>query len=116
MTLTALLALIIATSINSVTASPATSFAGLKKLVGTWKVEGDDSGFHIAYELTANETVLIESWVSNGKKHFLTVYHMDNDRLIASPDVQLSDEPGQRRPGLGSLALICSAGAATTHQ
>ncbi len=76
-------------------------FEKLKTLVGTWQKEGAENlDFNITFEQTANKTVLIETWNRKGKKHSLTLYHLNGDALIAThycpqgnqPRLQLSKE------------------------
>lgn len=68
-------------------------FGALKQLVGTWKVQGSESDFRIQFELTANETVLMETWLSKGNKHSLTVYHLDGKRLMATHYCPQGNQP-----------------------
>ncbi|WP_223789857.1 hypothetical protein [Marinicella meishanensis] len=68
-------------------------FDALKLLVGTWKVQGSETDFRIQFELTANETVLMETWLSKGKKHSLTVYHLDGKRLMATHYCPQGNQP-----------------------
>lgn len=69
------------------------SFNIIKKLVGTWKVKDSESDFRINFELTANNTVLMETWLFQGNKHSLTVYHLDGKRLIATHYCPQGNQP-----------------------
>jgi len=75
-------------------------FSQMKSLVGVWhKKNAANSNFSISFELTANDTVLIETWLNKGKKHSLTLYHLNNGELMAThycpqgnqPRMQLTD-------------------------
>ncbi len=69
-------------------------FSQLKSLVGVWKKEGGtNSKFYIDFELTANETVLIETWYRNNKKHSLTLYHLNGNDLIATHYCPQGNQP-----------------------
>ena len=60
-------------------------YSQLKSLVGVWVKEGaTQSKFKISFELTANETVLVETWMFEGKKRSLTLYHLDGMDLLAT--------------------------------
>lgn len=78
-------------------ASPQSSeaaYGSLKSLEGTW-VKDDDSGkdFRIVFELTANESVLVESWMRGDRRHSMTVYHLDGDRLMATHYCPQGNQP-----------------------
>ena len=70
------------------------SFEQMSTLVGDWKREGTDGiKFHIEFELTANDSVLIERWVSGGKTHSLTLYHRDKADLVATHYCPQGNQP-----------------------
>ena len=70
------------------------AFNKLTKLTGIWKKEAaDNSDFRIYFELTANNSVLIETWLRKGKKHSLTLYHLDHDDLIATHYCPQGNQP-----------------------
>lgn len=71
-----------------------TQFSELKFLVGVWVEEGSKtSNFEIVFELTANNTTLIETWLNKGKKHSLTVYHLDGNSVIATHYCPQGNQP-----------------------
>ncbi|MFT5329536.1 MAG: hypothetical protein ACI9TB_000285 [Parasphingorhabdus sp.] len=73
------------------------SFEEMATLVGNWKWEGQDgSKFHIEFELTANNSVLIERWVSRGKTHSLTLYHRDKADVVATHYCPQGNQPRMR--------------------
>lgn len=73
---------------------PVSSFEQMSALVGDWKREGEDgSKFHIQFELTANDSVLIERWVSRGKTHSLTLYHRDKADVVATHYCPQGNQP-----------------------
>ena len=46
----------------------------MKLLEGVWEKEGaSDSKLAISFELTAKDSVLVETWIYEGKKHSLTI-------------------------------------------
>ncbi|WP_323799258.1 hypothetical protein [Parasphingorhabdus sp.] len=76
---------------------PVSSFAQMSALVGDWKREGTDgSKFHIQFELTAKDSVLIERWVSRGKTHSLTLYHRDKADVVATHYCPQGNQPRMR--------------------
>lgn len=73
------------------------SFEEMATLVGNWKREGQDgSKFHIEFELTASNSVLIERWVSRGKTHSLTLYHRDKADVVATHYCPQGNQPRMR--------------------
>jgi len=74
--------------------SASDAFNKLTKLTGSWKKEAaGNSDFGILFELTANNSVLTETWLRKGKKHSLTVYHLDNDDLIVTHYCPQGNQP-----------------------
>ena len=65
----------------------------LSTLEGSWKVADSDEPFRITIEKTANDSVLLETWFVGENKHSLTVYHMDNERLIATHYCPQGNQP-----------------------
>jgi len=82
-------------------------FSKMKSLVGVWGEQGaENDKFSISFELTANDTTLIKTWLYNGRKHSLTLYHLDGEHLLAThycpqgnqPRLQLSDDATVNNP------------------
>ncbi len=70
------------------------AFKKLKSLQGIWKKENDKNGdFEITFELTANKSVLIESWMYKGKTHSLTLYHRNAEELMATHYCPQGNQP-----------------------
>ena len=70
------------------------AFDEMTSLVGVWKKEGKKSpNFSVTFELTANNSVLVETWLFNDKKHSFTVYHLDNEQLIATHYCPQGNQP-----------------------
>lgn len=66
----------------------------LRTLVGVWQKEGGkESNLLISFELIANGSVLVETWLNKGKKHSFTLYHLDNERLIATHYCPQGNQP-----------------------
>jgi len=69
-------------------------FTQLKSLVGVWEKEGaTNSNFTISFELTANDTTLMETWNYKGKKHSLTLYHLNGKNLMATHYCPQGNQP-----------------------
>jgi len=69
-------------------------FSQLKSLVGVWEKQGaTDSNFTISFELTANDTTLIETWNYKGRKHSLTLYHLNGKSLMATHYCPQGNQP-----------------------
>lgn len=69
-------------------------FAEMKSLVGTWKKDGGKRpNFSVSFELTANNSVLVETWLHNGNKHSFTMYHLNNENLMATHYCPQGNQP-----------------------
>ncbi|MCW8878579.1 MAG: hypothetical protein OQJ89_05750 [Kangiellaceae bacterium] len=82
-------------------------FNKMKSLVGVWVKEGDkDSKLNISFELTANNSTLVETWLYQGKKHSLTIYHQDGSDLIATHYCPQGNQPRLKLIGSKDLNRI----------
>jgi len=69
-------------------------FDEMKLLVGVWKKEGGSSpSFSVSFDLIANNSVLVETWLRNDKKHSFTLYHLDNENLMATHYCPQGNQP-----------------------
>jgi len=84
-----------------------TAFAQLQTLVGEWegKTEAGRS-LKVSYRLTANNTVLVETWTLGPQRESLTLYHMDNESLIATHYCPVGNQPRLRFKEGGSASLF----------
>jgi hypothetical protein len=86
-----------------------TAFAQLQTLVGEWegKTEAGRS-LKVSYRLTANNTVLVETWTLGPTRESLTLYHMDNESLIATHYCPVGNQPRLRfkEGGIASLFVF----------
>ncbi|NVJ59929.1 MAG: hypothetical protein HWE27_06035 [Gammaproteobacteria bacterium] len=70
------------------------SFVKLKELTGHWVKEGGSpEKFYISFYTSANGSVLVEDWISNGVSRSLTVYHRDGERLLATHYCPQENQP-----------------------
>jgi hypothetical protein len=70
------------------------AFERLKSLVGEWKKVGSDgTSFYISFKTSANDSVLIENWMRQDSSHSLTLYHMDNGKILATHYCPLGNQP-----------------------
>lgn len=89
-----------------VAAEAQTAFDRLKSLVGHW--EGRTTKGRVLavdYRLTANGSVLVETWTLSPTRESMTVYHRDGERLLATHYCPIGNQP--------RLALEPSAGTDT---
>ena len=71
-----------------------TAFHQLSQLEGRWGVaDGAKSHLEIEFKLTANDSVLLEQWMIQGRLHSLTVYHLDGKRLLATHYCPQGNQP-----------------------
>ncbi|WP_299011151.1 hypothetical protein [uncultured Shewanella sp.] len=93
--LPSILILLMSSAVNANTQLDASeAFDEMKSLVGVWKKEGKKSpNFSVIFELTANNSVLVEAWLFNDKKHSFTMYHLDNEKLIATHYCPQGNQP-----------------------
>ena len=71
-----------------------TAFTRLRGLVGSW--EGKTAAgrvLKVSYRLAANDTVLVETWTLAPQRETLTLYHMDNESLVATHYCSLGNQP-----------------------
>jgi|TARA_B110000114_G_C14796822_1_gene279107 hypothetical protein len=88
-------------------AGAAEIFDKMKLLEGIWEKEGaTNSKFTISFELTANDTVLVETWNYEGKKHSLTIYHLDGKDLIATHYCPQGNQPRLKLKGKSTKSNI----------
>jgi len=70
------------------------AFDEMKSLVGVWQKEaGKSPNFSVSFELIANNSVLVETWLNKGKKHSFTMYHLDNETLLATHYCPQGNQP-----------------------
>ncbi|MFN0241746.1 MAG: hypothetical protein ACKVWV_02550 [Planctomycetota bacterium] len=63
----------------------AETFAALKSLAGAWEgVASNGRTSRVAYRMTAGDSVLVETWTQSRGREALTLYHLDEDGLIAT--------------------------------
>jgi hypothetical protein len=73
---------------------PDQAFQTLKTFVGDWQgVTESGRQFLVSYRLTANDTVLVETWTMSPTRQSMTLYHMDGDALIATHYCPQGNQP-----------------------
>jgi hypothetical protein len=70
----------------------ATAFAQLSALVGNWKSTSGNA-HTVNYKLTANNTVLVETWTMSATRESMTLYALDGDRLLATHYCPQGNQP-----------------------
>ena len=82
-------------------------FTKLQTLVGEWEGKTETGRvLKVSYRLTANNTVLVETWTLGPQRESLTLYHMDNESLIATHYCPLGNQPRLRFKEGGSASLF----------
>ena len=77
--------------------APHEVFARLGTLVGEWEGTSNSGRVHQAsYRFTANKSVLVERWTLGPTREALTLYHMDNESLMATHYCPLGNQPRLR--------------------
>lgn len=63
----------------------AETFAALKALAGAWEgVASNGRTSRVGYRMTAGDSVLVETWTQSRGREALTLYHLDDDGLVAT--------------------------------
>ncbi len=95
--------------------APSEVFERLKTLVGSW--EGKTAAgrsLKVSYRLTANKTVLVETWTLGPSRESLTLYHMDHKNLLATHYCPIGNQPRlQLKPSASTNAFIFEFVSAT---
>lgn len=87
--------------------NPGAVFAKLQTLVGEWEGKTEKGrAIKVSYRLTANNTVLIETWTLGPQRESLTLYHLDNESLIATHYCPVGNQPRLRFKEGGNPSLF----------
>lgn len=87
--------------------TPRAAFTQLQTLVGEWEGKTEKGrALKVSYRLTANNTVLIETWTLGPQRESLTLYHMDNESLIATHYCPVGNQPRLRFKQGGNASLF----------
>jgi hypothetical protein len=83
------------------------AFARLQTLVGEWEGKTEKGRpLKVSYRLTAANTVLVETWTLGPQRESLTLYHMDNESLLATHYCPVGNQPRLRFKEGGSASLF----------
>lgn len=89
--------LVLASASSARAASPGDVFGRLKSLVGEWQGTTDSGRvLGVSYRLTANGTVLVETWALGAGHESMTLYHVDDGGLLATHYCPLGNQPRLR--------------------
>jgi hypothetical protein len=87
--------------------TPRGAFAQLQTLVGEWEGKTEKGRvLKVSYRLTANNSVLVETWTLGPQRESLTLYHMDNENLIATHYCPIGNQPRLRFKEGGSASVF----------
>jgi len=87
--------------------TPRAAFKQLQTLVGEWEGKTEKGRvLKVSYRLTANNTVLVETWTLGPQRESMTLYHMDNESLIATHYCAIGNQPRLRFKEGGSASLF----------
>jgi hypothetical protein len=96
--------------------TPRAAFAQLQTLVGEWEGKTEKGrALKVSYRLTANNTVLVETWTLGPTRESLTLYHMDNESLLATHYCPVGNQPRLRFKEGGSASLFAFEFASATN-
>jgi hypothetical protein len=83
------------------------AFTQLQTLAGEWEGKTEAGRLlKVSYRLTAAGTVLVETWTLGPQRESLTLYHMDNESLIATHYCPVGNQPRLRFKEGGSASLF----------
>ena len=83
------------------------AFTQLQTLVGEWEGKTEAGRvLKVSYRLTAAGTVLVETWTLGPQRESLTLYHMDNESLIATHYCPVGNQPRLRLKEGGKPSLL----------
>jgi hypothetical protein len=83
------------------------AFTQLQTLVGEWEGKTEAGRvLKVSYRLTAGGTVLVETWTLGPQRESLTLYHMDNESLIATHYCPVGNQPRLRLKDGGKPSLL----------
>ena len=86
---------------------PTVTLETLAPLVGVWRDrDAPEATNLISFEWTANQTVLVETWMVNGNKRSLTLYHQDGDALLATHYCPQGNQPRLKMTESSTPTLI----------
>ena len=87
--------------------TPRAAFTQLQTLVGEWEGKTEAGrALKVSYRLTANNTVLVETWTLGPTRESLTLYHTDNESLIATHYCPIGNQPRLRLKDGGKPSLL----------
>ncbi len=70
------------------------AFADLASLVGEWEGTYANGRSHrVSFALTANDSVIVETWTMSPTRQSLTLYALDGDRLLATHYCPQGNQP-----------------------
>lgn len=81
--------------------SAAAGFERLKRLAGTWQVEGKMGKAQSTYEVVANGSTVIERFTIDGMPSpMITAYHLDGDKLELTHYCMAGNQPSMVAKGI----------------
>jgi len=80
--------------------SAGAAFARLKTLVGEWEATTSSGKVHLSYELVSGDTALLERESSDTMPSMVTVYFVDNGRLLLTHYCMAGNQPRMQAKAL----------------
>ncbi len=77
---------------EEVLSTSAMRFETITALTGEWQVQ-EHASLRIVFEPTAAGSVIMEKWMRGERMHSLTIYHLDDERLIATHYCPQGNQP-----------------------
>jgi hypothetical protein len=79
-------------------------FRQLGNLVGTWSAHTSSGGAHtVTFRYTADQSVLVETWTLGAGRESMTLYALDDDRLLATHYCPQGNQPRLEYTGVDKV-------------
>jgi hypothetical protein len=75
-------------------------FKQLSTLVGDWESTSADRNVKVSYRMTANNSVVVETWTMSPTRESMTLYALDGDQLLLTHFCPQGNQPRLRLNGV----------------
>ena len=93
---------------SALRAEPGTAFEKIKALAGEWEGKAADGNpVKASYQITSNDSAVVESMKMGDHPSMVTVYHMDNSDLRMTHFCSVGNQPRMKaNPGSGDGRVV----------